>query len=68
MVAPGNFWRHDSFVVPIPATLKATGFFRAAGNTISADVREDVARRIADAQGGWNAVAVGTTGAGRDWD
>ena len=54
---------NDSFVVPIPATLKVTGFFRAAGNTtISADAREDVARRIADAQSGWNAVAVGTTG------
>jgi adenylate cyclase len=54
---------NDSFVVPIPATLKVTGFFRAAGNTtISADAREDVARRIADAQSGWNAVAVGTAG------
>jgi hypothetical protein len=63
MVAPGNFWRHESFVVPIPATLKVTGFFRAAGNTtISADAREDVAPRLADAQSGWNAVAVGTTG------
>jgi hypothetical protein len=54
---------NDSFVVPIPATLKVTGFFKAAGNTmISADAREDVARRIADAQSGWNAVAVGTAG------
>ena len=54
---------NDSFVVPIPATLKVTGFFRVAGNTtISADAREDVARRIADAQSGWNAVAVGTAG------
>jgi hypothetical protein len=25
MVAPGNFWLHDSFVVPIAATLKVTG-------------------------------------------
>ena len=54
---------NDSFVVPIPATLKVTGFFKAAGNTmISADAREDVARRMADAQSGWNAVAVGTAG------
>jgi len=54
---------NDSFVVPIPAALKVTGFFRAAGNTtISAEAREDVARRIADAQNGWNAVAVGTAG------
>jgi adenylate cyclase len=54
---------NDSFVVPIPATLRVTGFFKAAGNTmISADAREDVARRMADAQSGWSAVAVGTAG------
>jgi adenylate cyclase len=54
---------NDNFVVPIPATLKATGFFKAAGNTIiSADARDDVARRLADAQNGWNAVAVGAAG------
>jgi adenylate cyclase len=29
---------------------------------ISADAREDVARRMADAQSGWSAVAVGTAG------
>ena len=41
---------NDNFVVPIPATLKITGFFKAAGNTmISADARDDVARRLADA-------------------
>ena len=54
---------NDSFVVPIPTTLKVTGFFKAAGNTIiSADARDDVARWLADAPGGWNAVAVGTAG------
>ena len=54
---------NDSFVVPIPATLKVTGFFKAAGNTmISADARDDVARRIAEASSGWNAVAVGAAG------
>ena len=41
---------NDNFVVPIPASLKITGFFKAAGNTmISADARDDVARRLADA-------------------
>jgi adenylate cyclase len=51
---------NDNFVVPIPASLKITGFFKAAGNTmISADARDDVARRLADASSGWNAVAVG---------
>jgi adenylate cyclase len=54
---------NDSFVVPIPTTLKVTGFFRAAGNSmILADARDDVARRLAEAPSGWNAVAVGTAG------
>jgi adenylate cyclase len=54
---------NDNFVVPIPASLKATGFFKASGNTqISADARDDVARRLADATSGWNAVAVGAAG------
>lgn len=54
---------NDNFVVPIPASLRITGFFKAAGNTmISADARDDVARRLADASSGWNAVAVGAAG------
>jgi hypothetical protein len=54
---------NDNFVVPIPTSLKVTGFFKAAGNTmISADARDDVARRLADALSGWNAVAVGAAG------
>jgi class 3 adenylate cyclase len=54
---------NDNFVVPIPTSLKVTGFFKAAGNTmISADARDDVARRLADAPSGWNAVAVGAAG------
>lgn len=54
---------NDSFVVPIPASLRITGFFKAAGNTaISADARDDVGRRLADASSGWNAVAVGAAG------
>ena len=54
---------NDNFVVPIPASLKITGFFKTAGNTtISADARDDVARRLADASSGWNAVAVGAAG------
>jgi adenylate cyclase len=53
----------DIFVVPIPASLKVTGFFRAAGHTmIAADAREGVARRLADAPSGWNAVAAGAAG------
>ena len=53
----------DNFVAPIPTTLKVTGFFKAAGNgAISPDARDDVARKMADATSGWNAVAVGAAG------
>jgi hypothetical protein len=53
----------DVFVVPVPSTLKAIGFFRPASNpSIAADAREDVARKLADASSGWNAVAVGASG------
>jgi adenylate cyclase len=52
----------DAFVVPVPTTLKVTGFFRAASNpSITVDARDEVARKFADAAG-WNAVAVGTSG------
>jgi len=50
-------------VVPVPSILKATGLFRAAGNSsIAPDAREDVARQLAEASSGWNAVAVGASG------
>ena len=53
----------DVFVVPVPTTLKAIGFFRADRNTsIAADARDGVARSLADAPGGWSAVAVGASG------
>jgi adenylate cyclase len=53
----------DNFVVPIPTTLKVTGFFKVAGNgVISPEARDDVARQIADATSGWNAIAVGAAG------
>jgi class 3 adenylate cyclase len=53
----------DVFVVPIPTTMKAVGFFRAAGNAaIAPEAREDVIRRIRNAASGWNAVAVGASG------
>lgn len=52
----------DSFVVPIPTTLRVTGFFKAVGNgAISPEARDDVARQLADSSG-WNAVAVGAAG------
>jgi adenylate cyclase len=53
----------DVFVVPIPTTMKAVGFFRVIGNAaITPDAREDLARRLGNAGNGWNAVAVGADG------
>ena len=53
----------DSFVVPIPTTMKVTGFFRAGNHAaLAPEMRDDVARRIGNATSGWNAVAVGATG------
>lgn len=52
----------DNFVVPVPATMRATGFFQSASNTsIASDARDNVTRRLADASG-WTAVAVGAAG------
>src|SRR6202022_1231967 len=40
----------DAFVVPVPTTLKAIGFFRADRHpSIAADARDDAARKLADA-------------------
>jgi class 3 adenylate cyclase len=53
----------DVFVVPVPTLMKAIGFFHAANNaSIAADQRDDVARKLADATTGWNAIAVGSAG------
>ena len=53
----------DSFVVPVPTIMKATGMFHPADTSaIASDAREDVARQIAEATTGWNAVAVGSAG------
>jgi len=52
----------DVFVVRIPTT-KAVGFFHPAGNALIAPgSRDDVARRLATATGGWSAVAAGANG------
>jgi class 3 adenylate cyclase len=53
----------DVFVVPVPTTLKAIGFFRPERNpSIAVDAKDDVARKLSDASTGWNAVAVGAAG------
>jgi len=53
----------DNFVVPVPVTMKATGFFKASASpSIIPAERDDVARKLGDAPSGWNAVAVGAAG------
>jgi adenylate cyclase len=53
----------DAIVVPIPASMKVVGLFRAAGNAeVVPEARDDVARRLGSATSGWNAVAVGANG------
>jgi len=51
------------FVVPIPTSAKATGFFWAASSVaLAPNMRDDVARQLANARTGWNAVAAGANG------
>jgi adenylate cyclase len=53
----------DAFVVPVPATMRAIGFFQAQKNTmIAPEARDDVMRKLADSASGWSAVAVGAAG------
>jgi class 3 adenylate cyclase len=50
---------NNDFVVPIPTTMKATGFFQAASAAaIAPEFRDVVASRLHNG-GGWSAVAVG---------
>jgi adenylate cyclase len=52
----------DNFVVPVPTTMKATGFFRpASAEAITPGLRADVARRLGNGAG-WTAVAAGASG------
>jgi class 3 adenylate cyclase len=52
----------NNFVVPVPTTMKATGFFRPAGaDAIAPGLRDDVARRLGNGSG-WTAVAAGASG------
>ena len=53
----------DVFVVPIPTTMKVVEAFRPASNAaIAVEEREEVVRRLGNAPGGWNAIAVGAGG------
>jgi hypothetical protein len=43
--------------------MRAIGFFQAQKNTmIAPEMRDDVTRKLADAPGGWSAVAIGAAG------
>jgi hypothetical protein len=53
----------DVFVVPVPGTVKVTGFFTARGNNLIApEWQEALARRLEQAPNAWNGIAVGATG------
>ncbi|MGD0023456.1 MAG: toll/interleukin-1 receptor domain-containing protein [Xanthobacteraceae bacterium] len=53
----------DSFVVPIPVTMKVTGFFHVSSNPmISSEAQDALARRFGNATNAWNGVAVGANG------
>ncbi len=52
----------NDFVVPVPVTMKATGFFQPASTPVIAlELRAAVAQRLGNG-GGWSAVAVGANG------
>jgi len=53
----------NSFVVPIPTTMKATGFFNPSSVApVASNMQSVLARRFANAINAWNAVAVGANG------
>jgi class 3 adenylate cyclase len=53
---------NEDFVVPIPTTMKVTGFFQSASaGAIAPELRDDIARRLANGSA-WTAVAAGSAG------
>jgi hypothetical protein len=53
----------DSFIVPIPVTMKVTGFLNLAGNTMMPpDTRDILTRRLGNATNAWNGIAIGANG------
>jgi TIR domain len=53
----------DVFVVPVPSTVRVTGFFAARGNNLIApEWQEALALRLEQAPNAWNAIAVGASG------
>ena len=53
---------NEDFVVPIPTTMKVAGFFQPiSAAAIAPELRDDIARRLANGSG-WTAVAAGSAG------
>ena len=53
----------NSFVVPIPMTMKVVGFFNASTSAaVAPEMRSALTERFANATNAWNAVAVGASG------
>jgi len=53
----------DNFVVPIPTTMKAVGFFQPTSDSaVASQLRDDLAGRTGSASAGWSAVAAGAGG------
>jgi class 3 adenylate cyclase len=53
---------NDEFVVAVPTTMRAVGFFQPASAAgVAVDARDDLARRLTNASG-WTAVAAGMNG------
>ena len=53
---------NEDFVVPIPTTMKVAGFFQpTSAAAIAPELRDDIARRLANGSG-WTAVAAGSGG------
>jgi class 3 adenylate cyclase len=53
---------NENFVVPVPTTMKAVGFFQPSNAAaIAPELRADIARRLGSGSG-WSAVAAGASG------
>jgi DNA-binding winged helix-turn-helix (wHTH) protein len=52
----------DQFIVPIPKLMKVVGFVASGIKDLAPKLKEDVSLRLAGANTGWNAVAVGASG------
>ena len=52
----------DRFIIPIPKLMNVVGFATSGISDLAPKSREDVSRRLASANTGWNAVAIGASG------